>query len=189
MRVILAGDSITELATHPGGWGCLVRAGLLAAGHTPEVIGCGKGGDTVALLAARWPYQVTPYIVPGCWLTIGVGTNDCTSTANYIPPEDFAGQLAALVNRAEAQGARVILLTPPRLEAGAVLTLADNEELYAYVAAVRALAASRPTVYLADVNAACLAATDKLTYDGAHPNAAGHAVIARAVLGAWGIGD
>jgi lysophospholipase L1-like esterase len=68
-----------------------------------------------------------------------------------------------------------------------VLRLEDNEGLYPYVAAVRALAASRPTVYLADVNAACLAATDKLTYDGAHPNPAGHAVIAAAVLRAWGL--
>lgn len=194
-RIVIAGDSITQLGGLPvtpqgcTGWGHQVVAAMLAAGTEAQLFGCGQGGDTAAILTSRWGQTVEPYAKPGAWLTIGVGTNDCLHATNGVPPEEFATQLADLVNRAEAEGYQVTLLTPPRLEVGATLTLAHNEGLYPYVKAVRSLAAERPTVLLADLNAACLrSAAGPLTYDGAHPNAAGHQLIAATILQAWGIG-
>jgi lysophospholipase L1-like esterase len=51
----------------------------------------------------------------------------------------------------------------------------------------RAVAAANPDVVLADAWAAFLATKEVLTFDGTHPNAAGHALIATTILRAWGV--
>lgn len=183
-RVAFCGDSNTFLGTLiPGGWCYQVRDGLQAHGMDIVILGAGRDGDTTATLAPRWLAEVDPYRPQ--WATCMIGTNDYGYAGHEVPVETYRDNLAAIVNHAEALGQRVILMTPPRFEDGVGKTLSDNEGLYPYVAAVRELAASRPTVTLADINAAFLRTPGPLTYDGTHVNDAGHALVAQTVIAAF----
>lgn len=176
------------------------NAALLAAGTRPGVV---MIGDSITM---GWPDQ-GPETVEGAVVSRGIGkqsssqillrfmqdaaglkprvihllagTNDIAGTTGPVTPQQLHGNLLAMVELARADGIPVILGTIPPAsgfdegkpgDPRAAIAKANRQ--------IRAIAASRPGVVIADYHAA-LSQPDgsirpDLFLDGAHPNAAGY---------------
>ncbi len=178
-RIVFMGDSITDGFSYP----LLALQALRTAGRpVPVGINAGIGGDTAAGMRARLDRDVL--VFKPQQVTLSVGVNDA---ARSVPLAAYQADVEAILDRLQAAGVRVCLLTPS--------TVGDPEteaRVQAMGDVVRALARARE-LPLADVHAAMLraqeAGTVVLETDRIHPNFAGHRAMARAVLDAWGQAD
>lgn len=168
-RVVFMGDSITQ------NWGFADPA-YFSAG----TINRGISGQTTPQMLARFRSDVIalrPQVVH-----IMAGTNDLAGNTGPTTLEDIEGNLASMVELAQASGIRVVLATvapaaifnwAPQLKPAA-----DIRRLNTWI---RAYAAANNLV-LADYDPA-LAMTDgsmraELSLDGVHPNKAGYVAMA-----------
>lgn len=222
-RILFLGDSIT----HAGTYVALIEAQLRAhrIEPLPDIINLGLSSETCSGLSEpghpfprpdvherleRALEHLDPDVVVACY-----GMND--GIYHPFSEERFVAYRAGidrLIERVEAHGAKLILLTPPPfdpgpLRAGGQLRPADADE-FAYFAIYENyddvlaryadwILAQRDRVAMTiDLRRPILdwletrrrddpAAT--VAPDGIHPNDQGHRLIARAILDAWGLTD
>jgi acyl-CoA thioesterase-1 len=196
----LLGDSITVAGERDGGYGQLVKSGLAAhsiriTAHFDAASGANSQNlierSAVAAIARK------PRI-----LTISCGVNDAKSGGNQCPLEKFRENIATIIDRAAAQGIRVLVLTTTAWESHAAdawnmnIAAKRNEEIKPYNDCLRALAKDKHCL-LVDMNAAFVAyiqANDGsrgflTNADGIHPSPAGHRLMALTLLRAFGLGE
>ena len=180
-RIVFLGDSITDGNTYP----TLVRQALTEAGYVaPLCINAGIGGDTAAGMRSRFDTTVLAY--KPTLVTISAGVNDAF---RGVTNENYQADVAAMVERAKAASAAVVLLTP------SIVDPADSPaatNILAYGDILRRLAQTNGLL-VAEVHKlmseARTAGRDLLEVDHIHPNYEGQRGIARAVLDALGYKD
>ena len=209
-RVVMMGDSITQMGGSPKGYVTLVDQTLDASRPADpfEVVNVGIGGQKAPDMLARFQADVIdrkPDLV-----TISVGVNDVWhgfmdfGKRQRHPDGELPGGVSlplylqaveGMVDRAKASGAQVLLLSPTLVTED--LESPENARIRTYVKAEQALA-KRKGVGFIDLYKACadaVAAYQKsagkrqllLTVDGVHMNDAGNALLADSILKYLGV--
>jgi lysophospholipase L1-like esterase len=188
-KIAFLGDSITAGGMGPLGYVSLTIAGLKANGVEATAIGAGVSGHKSNNMLERLERDVINRKPD--WMTLSCGVNDVWHGANGVPLEQYKTNITAIVDKCQAAGIKVVLLTATVI--GEDLGNANNQKLAAYNDFLRALAKEKGC-QLADLNAdfqAILKAAPKpgsvLTGDGVHMNAAGNQAMAKGVLKALGL--
>jgi len=190
------GDSITAAGySNPGGYVQLIGAALAANGVKVELIGAGRSGHKSDQMLERLDRDVISKKPQ--WMTLSCGVNDVWHGAKGIALEDYQKNIASIVDRAQAAGIKVVILTATMI--GEDPSNPNNKKLAAYNDFLRALA-SEKKCRLADLNAdmqAALAEARKsqpapasknlLTTDGVHMAFAGDMMMATGVLKGLGL--
>ncbi len=191
--VAFLGDSITAGgAATPGGYVRLVESGLKANGVDIKVIPAGIGGHKSDQMLQRLPGILAQ---KPDWLTLSCGVNDVWHGKNGVSLEDYKTNITAIVDQCKAAGVNVVILTATQI--GLPIGNDNNIKLDGYNAFLRDLAKERD-LPLADLNGD-MAATQEtdtaaglkrsLTTDGVHMNIYGNLMMAKGVLGAFGLTD
>ena len=207
-KIAFLGDSITA-----GGWGNpvgyvrLVMAGLEANGVKAEAVPAGISGHKSDNMLARLERDVIAKKPQ--WMTLSCGVNDVWHGKNGVALDEAAlasgdygpggaargtykKNIAAIVEKAEASGIQVVLLTATVIQEK--LDNAENAKLAPYNDYLRALAREKK-LRLADLNALFqerIKAENKptqkvLTSDGVHMAREGDRLMAKGVLQALGL--
>ncbi len=190
LRICFVGDSFVAGVGDPEhlGW-----AGRLAAGSAREglpvtsyVLGVRR--QTSAEVAARWAAECRPRLAGGAWdarIVLSTGVNDTTEEdgALRLAPDRSIAAVEAILTGAAAEGWPVLVVGPP-----AVADTAQNERIAALTDQVARSCADHEVPYVPV--AAALAAdptwrAEVAAGDGAHPGAAGYAVLAELVRPRW----
>jgi len=195
-RIAFLGDSITEAgANHPGGYVQLVISGLAANDLEVGLIPAGISGHKSNQMLERLERDVLSKKPD--WMTLSCGVNDVWHGANGIPLDAYRSNITAIVERAQAAGIRVMILTSTMI--GEDAQNANNAKLDSYNAFLRGLAAEKQCL-LADLNADMQAAIQpaaaggkqvelQLTTDGVHMGPLGDRMMARGILKAFGLSE
>jgi len=199
-KVAFLGDSITQFgqdANNPGGYVNLIAKGLEANGVKIEVIGAGISGHTSIDMLKRLDNDVLNKKTQ--WMTLSCGVNDVWHGANGVPLEDYKKNITEIVDKAQAAGVKVVILTSTMI--GENQADANNQKLVGYNEFLHSLAAEKKC-QLADLNAAMQAAVtagaeaakkqpksaiNNLTIDGVHMAFAGNEMMALGVLEGLGL--
>ncbi len=194
------GDSITDFADDkPAGYCRLVIDGLRQYGVDVKPLYVGHGGDRSADMLARLDRDVIAKKPD--WMTLNCGVNDAWGYKRGnrgIPVDQYAENVTEIVDRCEAAGIRVILLTPSIIGEDNL----DNESnnlLPPYVEWMRRFAEER-NLPLADIHAMMYEGLEAdpmpgfkqrytFTGDGVHLQPRGHRLFARGILRAAGLTD
>lgn len=201
--LLFVGDSITDcgrerpVGENGGlGNGYAAQAAALLKAVYPQygvrVLNTGVGGDTTAELKARWSSDVLFY-EPN-WLSVMIGTNDVWRQVG-LPEEQqslavYEQNLRELLSQVRGKLDGLVLMTPYLLEANREDRMRKLMDKCGQI--VKKLAEEFDAV-LVDTQAAF----DKMdgpvylpslsfNWDRVHPDAAGHAVLARAFLNGIG---
>ena len=193
-KVAFLGDSITAQGwEQPGGYVKLVVAGLAVEGVAVTPVPAGVSGNTSREMLQRLDHDVLKQ--QPAWMTLSCGVNDVWHGASGVDLEGYKKNMTEIVERAQAQGVKVILVTPTVITED--LTAAENGKLAAYIEWERGYAKEKG-LPLADPSAAYQTLLQEvplpaggrlLTVDGVHPNPAGHLILARSILKAMGVPD
>jgi lysophospholipase L1-like esterase len=187
------GDSITEQgAGSAGGYVRLVVGGLEANGAKITPVFAGISGNKSNEMLARLDRDVLSKKPD--WMTLSCGVNDVGQLANGIPLDQYQKNITSIVEKAQAAGTRVMILTATVIQEDP--NNAENQTLAGYNAFLKTLAAEKKCL-LADLNTdmwqAIKAAKNPngrlLTGDGVHMNIEGNRLMARGVLKAFGLND
>jgi lysophospholipase L1-like esterase len=203
--ILFQGDSITNAFRKPeevcnayqlgSGYAMLVAAELLAARPHDGLRFTNRGvsGEGVQGLAQRWQtdcLDLRPDI-----LSVLVGINDAgpVRPGSAMPAETYERHYRELLVRTRdaLPSVRLVLCEPFVLRAGDV-TEAAPETLTAYGGVVRRLVTEFSAVFVplqtVFADALKLAPAEYWSFDGIHPNAQGHWLMAKAWLKATGAG-
>lgn len=201
-RIVMLGDSITQMGGRPGGYVSQVAYYLkkLYPEHPIEIVNAGVSGNRSSEMRDRFQRDVLdrkPDLV-----TISVGINDVWHGFDAehpqgdgprgIPLEAFRENVTAMLEAARTAGARVILFTTTIFEDEP--DSPRNKKALAYNRVLRELA-RRPSVDLADQYVACRDAWKsarasggpRLTIDQVHMAPAGDRLMAKVALLALGV--
>lgn len=190
---LITGDSITHGLVHTqGGRSYPEHLHELIRGELERVrdvvVNSAISGNRIVDILDDWERRVAawnPDVV-----TLMIGTND-VSTGGPRPvltPEEYAASLREFVRRARGLDAVVVLQTPPSVDG---LNAPERARIGTFAAAVRQVAAEEDVI-LVDQHARFAELGGPgvpwgLMNDPFHPNAAGHAVLARELAHALGI--
>jgi len=194
-QIAFLGDSITRFGMEPAGYVSLVIQGLKSAGVHARAIGAGFPGSRSDDMLERLQRDVIDR--KPAWMVVSCGVNDVYHGANGVPLDAYRENMTRIVERAQAAGIRVMILTATMI--GEFPGSANNQTLAAYNAFLRELATSKQCL-LADLNAdmqRTLAEREKagekrgklLTSSGAHMNPQGNMMMATGVLRAFGVDE
>jgi len=198
--VLFQGNSITDAtrdytdgASLGSGYAAMIAAWFSALYPEKNVrfLNRGISGNRVCDLVERWQRD-TLDIAPS-WLSVMIGINDCWRRFDSNMPttrEEFETDYRAILNQArEKTAARLIILDPFLLPVQPEWRT-WREDLDPKIEAVHRLAEEFQAVHilLDDMfKAACKKQPPEFwSWDGVHPTAAGHALIAQAWLRAVG---
>jgi lysophospholipase L1-like esterase len=195
-KVAFLGDSITQAGQRsPAGYVQMVGSGLAANGVNIEIIGAGISGHKSNQMLDRLERDVLSKKPQ--WMTLSCGVNDVWHGAKGVPLEDYKKNITSIVDKAQAAGVKVVILTSTMI--GEDQANPNNQKLVPYNEFLRTLAAEKKCL-LADLNAemqAALAAAAKagpknakgnyLTSDGVHMAFAGNEMMAVGVLKGLGL--
>ncbi len=195
-KVAFLGDSITQGGqSSPGGYVQLVGSALAANGVKIEIIGAGIGGHKSNDMLKRLDNDVLGKKPQ--WMTLSCGVNDVWHGARGVVLEDYKKNITEIVDKAQAAGVKVVLLTSTMIKEDAANE--ENKKLAGYNDFLRTLAAEKKCL-LADLNGdmqASIAASVKagikptngnyLTSDGVHMSPAGNQMMAVGVLKGFGL--
>ena len=195
-KVAFLGDSITEAGQgSPGGYVQLIGTALAAQGVKIEIVGAGVSGHKSNQMLERLERDVLSKKPQ--WLTVSCGVNDVWHGAKGVPLEDYKTNIRSIVEKAQAAGIKVVILTSTMI--GEDQANRNNQKLISYNEYLRSLAAEKQCL-LADLNAemqSALAEAAKspakpakehvLTTDGVHMAFAGDVMMAVGVLKAFGL--
>ena len=195
-KVAFLGDSITQAGQgSPGGYVQLIGSGLAANGVKIEIIGAGISGHKSNQMLERLERDVLGKKPQ--WMTLSCGVNDVWHGAKGVPLEDYKKNITEIVDKAQAAGVKVVILTSTMIREDQAN--AENQKLVAYNDFLRSLAKDKKCL-LADLNAdmqAAIAEAAKtqpkpakgnyLTSDGVHMAAAGNQMMALGVLKGMGL--
>jgi lysophospholipase L1-like esterase len=193
--IAFLGDSITQQgAGSPGGYCCLVISGLESVGVKVKMIPAGISGHKSNDMLKRLDSDVLQK--KPTWMTLSCGVNDVWHGARGVPLEAYKTNITAIVDAAQAQGIRVMILTATMIKEDPAEE--NNKKLAAYNDFLRALAVEKKCL-LADLNADMQKAVAEgrakgqqgnlLTADGVHMNGAGNQMMALGVIRAFGLGE
>ena len=190
--IVLVGDSITQYgAKSETGYVQLFARGLKTTGVDFNWIGAGIAGNKSIDMRNRFETDVLakkPTIV-----TLNAGVNDVAAFRGDESYAEYADNINDMVTRAQAAGAKVVLLTPTTARGEK-----PNREVAMMADIMRAYAASNHIV-LADTQKAIREVVDnpetpllnadgrKATADGVHMAAVGDREMARCLLAAFGL--
>ncbi|MGL4420515.1 MAG: SGNH/GDSL hydrolase family protein, partial [Gemmataceae bacterium] len=195
-KVAFLGDSITAAGySNPGGYVQLIGAAFNANGVKIELIGAGWSGHKSDQMLDRLERDVLSKKPQ--WMMLSCGVNDVWHGPKGIPLEDYKKNITHIVDKVQAAGIKVVILTSTMI--GEDASNPNNQKLAAYNNFLRELATEKKCK-LADLNAdmqAALAEARKaqptaakknlLTTDGVHMAAAGDRMMAIGVLHAMGL--
>ncbi len=188
-KIAFLGDSITAGgAATPSGYVRLVISGLEANGVQATAIGAGISGHKSDQMLERLERDVISKKPD--WMTLSCGVNDVWHGPKGIPLEQYKQNIAAIVDKAQAAGIKVVILTATMIHEDAAND--NNKKLAAYNDFLRELARQK-NCRLADLNADMQAAVavpagapprrgNLLTSDGVHMNPRGNQMMAAGVL-------
>ena len=182
------GDSLTQFGwDRPGGYVHLVAEALESGGVKIAVVPAGISGNTSRDMLGRIDRSVISQKPD--WMTLSCGVNDVWHRdATHVDLEPYKANITSIVDKAQAAGIKVVILTPTVIQEG---DNPDNQALAPYNDFLRQLAKER-NLPLADLNAMCWKAlkanpAGHLTVDGVHMNPMGNMLMARGVLEAFGM--
>ena len=190
-KIGFMGDSITEAGVEPQGYVTLVIRGLEANGVRVSSIPAGISGHKSNQMLERLDRDVLSKKPD--WMTLSCGVNDVWHGANGIPLDAYKKNITEIVEKSQAAGVKVMILTSTMI--GEDAPNSNNQKLAAYNDFLRALA-KKKKCRLADLNADMQAAITKagpdhkgnlLTSDGVHMNPEGNRMMASGVLKAFGL--
>jgi lysophospholipase L1-like esterase len=190
-KIGFMGDSITQAGAEPQGYVTLVIRGLEANGIQVSSIAAGIGGHKSNQMLERLDRDVLSKKPD--WMTLSCGVNDVWHGANGIPLEPYKKNITEIVDKCQAAGVKVMILTSTMI--GEDAPNSNNQKLAAYNDFLRDLA-KKKKCRLADLNADMQAAIAKagpdhkgnlLTSDGVHMNPEGNRMMATGVLKAFGL--
>jgi acyl-CoA thioesterase I len=190
MRICFFGDSYVNGTGDPTGLGWVGRVSAAARrrGHDLTTYNLGIRRDTSADIAARWQEEARRRLPPDVdgRLVFSFGGNDCTDEngAPRIAAERSLANARAILGAAQAHWP-VLMLGPPPLPVASA-----EARVRALSRALQTLAAELGIPYLdlaTPLSAIALWRIELAAGDGAHPGAAGYALIADLVEGwpAW----
>lgn len=195
-KVAFLGDSITANGNmYPGGYVNLVISGLKANGIDAVKIPAGIHGHMSSHMLERLDRDVLkkkPQI-----MLLSCGVNDVWKGSRGIPLEQYKKNVTAIVDKAQAQGVKVCLMTATVIREDPKSDF--NRNMIPYNQFLFALAKEKKCL-IADTNAAVQKGIAEykakypkwsytLTVDGVHMNSIGNLYMARAVLRALGLND
>jgi len=193
-KIAFMGDSITQEGwQHAGGYVKLIVLGLKEIGIEVEPIPVGVSGHKSNQMLERLERDVLAKKPQ--WMTLSCGVNDVWHGANGVPLDKYKENITAIVEKAQAEGINVIILTSTMI--GEDPQNDNNQKLAPYNDFLRELAKERNTL-LADLSADMHTALEaiiakegpggnKLTRDGVHMSFAGNKMMARGVLRTLGV--
>ncbi len=195
-KIAFLGDSITQGgAGHPGGYVQLVGSGLAAAGIKIEIIGAGISGHKSNQMLERLDRDVISQ--KPTWMTLSCGVNDVWHGAKGVPLEAYQKNITEIVDKAQAAGIQVMILTSTMIHEDARND--TNQKLAPYNDFLRRLAADKKCLLAdlnADMQAAIKPATEggqqvklQLTSDGVHMGPLGDRLMAHGILKAFGLSE
>lgn len=188
-KIAFMGASITQFGyDHPDGYVHRVVEGFREAGVEVVAIPAGISGNESNQMLARVERDVIAKKPD--WMTLKVGGNDVWHQTHSF--EEFQKNVVALVDKVEAAGIKIMLITQTPL--GEDVSDERNICLAPFTDFIRKLAADRGYL-LADANADMTNALsdrhpgepNRLTTDGVHLNEWGNRLMARSVLRAFGV--
>lgn len=189
-KVLFFGDSITQMGVEKGGYIDVLNTQIKAAGKEDqyELVGAGIGGNKIYDLYLRMEKDVLaqhPDVV-----VIWVGVNDVWHKASFGTGTDydkFGIFYDAVVNKIQATGAKVVVVTPAAIGEKTDYSNAQDGDLNQYSAWIRKYAAEnqlglvdlRKTFHEYSVaNNPSNKESEILTYDRVHLNDKGNAHVA-----------
>lgn len=197
-KIAFLGDSITAGGMAGSNGYCrLVIRGLEANGVKAEPIGAGISGHKSNQMLARLDKDVIAKKPD--WMTLSCGVNDVWHGAKGVELEPYKKNITEIVDKAQAAGIKVMILTATMIKEDAENDL--NKKLAGYNEFLRQLAKEKKCL-LGDLNAemqATIAEMKKanplpagknyLTSDGVHMAPAGNRMMATGVLKGFGLSD
>ncbi len=193
MRIVLFGDSITQMGNDPGGYIDLMRQHLANKGLSDryELIGEGIGGNKVYDLYLRLEEDVLAHQPDMVFIYIGVNDVWHKMWGTGTDADKFEGFYRALITKIQATGAKVVLCTPAVIGEKTDFTNQLDGDLNKYSAIIRNLAGEYHC-NLIDLRRLFLDYNLKnnpenlekgiLTTDGVHLNEKGNQMVADAFL-------
>lgn len=193
--VAFLGDSITQQGWgNAGGYVKLVVEGFKSAGIDIKPIPAGISGHKSNDMLARLDKDVISKKPD--WMTVSCGVNDVWHGARGVPLEDYKKNMTEIVDKAQAAGIKVMILTATVIRE---TDTPENQKLKDYNVFLRQLAAEKKCL-LADLNADMQKALadgevagkkrgNMLTVDGVHMNLFGNMMMARGILKSFGLSD
>jgi len=215
-KLVFMGDSITAGGQRSkNGYVNLVMRTLNQEGLELTHVGAGKSGHKSNDMLARLEKDALQH-KPN-WLLLSCGVNDVwhfklrlgKRTFKGVPLEDYKKNITAIIDKAQAAGIKVMILTSTMIGEDPASEL--NQNLIPYNEFLKAIAKEKKCL-LADLNTDMQEALkkipdvkgkarmfgdpkydrqikNKLTTDGCHPNTRGHAMMAKGVLRALGLSE
>jgi lysophospholipase L1-like esterase len=192
-KIVFFGDSITELGVKKGGYIDLLNNRIASNGQTNqfELLGAGIGGNKIYDLYLRLEPDViekAPNVV-----VIWIGVNDVwhkSSKGTGTDYDKFGLFYDAVVQKIQAKGAKVILVTPAVIGERYDHSNTQDGDLNLYSNWIRQYAAQK-NIALVDCRKLFLEYSAKnnpkqvdmgiLTYDRVHLNDAGNQLVADAI--------
>jgi lysophospholipase L1-like esterase len=192
-KIVFFGDSITELGVNKGGYIDLLNNRIASNGQTNqfELLGAGIGGNKIYDLYLRLDRDVldkTPNVV-----VVWIGVNDVwhkTTKSTGTDFDKFGLFYDALVQKIQAKGAKVILVTPAVIGERNDQSNPQDGELNLFSNWIRQYAMEK-NITLVDCRKLFLDYSTKynpkqlemgfLTYDRVHLNDAGNQLVADAI--------
>jgi lysophospholipase L1-like esterase len=194
-KIVFLGDSITANgAASPSGFVRLVISGLESNGNKTTAIPAGIIGNKSNDLLARLDRDVIAK--KPSWLALSCGLNDVWLGGRGIALEPFRDNVTAIVERTQAAGIKVLILTSTMI--GEDPANPHNQKAVAYNEILRSIAADKKCL-LADLNAEMRSSLEtasysgrgdnQLTTDGVHMNPMGDQMMAVGILKAFGLDE
>jgi lysophospholipase L1-like esterase len=194
--IAFLGDSNTQYGwEHTYGYARLVRQALELQGIKITPIPAGVAGDT----SERMYKRLDPVLAKKpIWMTLSCGFNDVSPACAWqVGFEDFTKNVTAILDKSQAAGVKVIILTPT-LYQDSDPDNATNRKMLPYVEFLRQTAKER-NLPLADLNAAHRAEIVRLKdgnshrktllCDGIHMDPQGDMMMATGLLKTLGLTD
>lgn len=214
-KIAFLGDSITAGGQRKNGYVDLVMRALNQEGLEVTSVGAGKSGHRSNDMLARLDNDVISQKPQ--WMLLSCGVNDVwhfklrlgKRTFTGVPLDDYKKNITAIIDKAQAAGIKVMILTATMIGEDPEREL--NKNLIPYNAFLREIAKEKKCL-LADLSKDMQEALkeipdvkgktvmfgepqnagmikNKLTTDGCHPNAQGHIMMAKGVLRAFGLSE
>ena len=193
VRIVLFGDSITQMGNDPGGYIDLMRQDIAGNGLSDkyELIGEGIGGNKVYDLYLRLEDDVLAHKPDVVFIYIGVNDVWHKVWGTGTDADKFEGFYRALISKIQSTGAKVVLCTPAVIGERTDFSNQLDGDLNRYSATIRNLAAEY-SCNLIDLRRIFLDYNLKnnpenlekgiLTTDGVHLNEKGNRMVADAFL-------
>lgn len=189
IRVSFFGDSLVAGVGDPtaAGWVGRLVAGAFAAGTPVTAYNLGVRRETSTNVLDRWQSELEPRRSPEaeCRVVFSFGANDATLQDGEprTRPSASIANLELALAAARQRSLPVLVVGPPPVGDDA-----QQERIDALSLSFEVVAAKRDVPYVAVVDALRLAPEYRRQLsvgDGAHPGAAGYALIAELVMPRW----